>query len=66
MKDMKNNDNTKAMFIKTKDFDTSEVLSKEGFDLVDYSNGTWTFINDMNRPLTFDENKIAYSNMLCF
>lgn len=63
---MKNKNNTKAMFIKTKDFETSENLMRDGFNLVDYSNGTWTFVNDMSRPLTFDENKIAYSNMLCF
>lgn len=63
---MKNkNNNTKAMFIKTKDLETSENLKKSGFELVDYSDGTWTFINNSNCPLTFDKNKIAYSNMLC-
>jgi hypothetical protein len=63
MMDMKNN---KAMFIKTKDEETSETLKAEGFYLVDYTSGVWTFLYDENRPMTFDNNKIAYSNMLCF
>ena len=61
-----NKSNKKAMFIKTKDIDTYEVLIKEGFDLVDDTNGVWTFVNDLNRPLTFENNKVAYSDMLCF
>ena len=63
---MKNKNNTKAMFIKTKDLETSENLKRDGFELVDYTDGIWTFVNDLNRPLTFDNNKITYSNMLCF
>ena len=64
---MKNrNDKTKAMFIKTKDLETSENLKRDGFDLVDYTNGVWTFVNDLNRPLTFENNKVTYSDMLCF
>ena len=55
-----------ALFIKTKDSDTYETLKNEGFRLVDYTNGTWTFVNNAERPLTFDDNKIIYSNMLCF
>lgn len=56
----------KAMFIKTKDQETSEKLKTEGFKLVDYTDGTWTFINDLDRPLTFDNNKVIYSSMLHF
>jgi len=64
---MKNrNDNTKAMFIKTQDLDTSESLKQAGFELVDYTNETWTFVNNPKCPLTFDNNKVAYSNMLFF
>ena len=64
---MKNrNDNTKAMFIKTQDLDTSESLKQAGFELVDYANETWTFVNNPKCPLTFDNNKIVYSNMLHF
>lgn len=63
---MKENKGNKAMFIKTQDLETSESLKHAGFELVDYTDGTWTFVNDTNRPLTFDNNKIAYSNMLCF
>lgn len=61
----KNNKN-KAMFVKTKDFDTSETLKNEGFQLVDYTDGTWTFVNNIERPVTFDNDKVAYSDMLCF
>lgn len=59
---MKNN---KTMFIKTKDKETSETLKSEGFQLVDYTDGIWTFMNDSNRPMIFDKNKVTYSNMLC-
>lgn len=63
---MENKNNNKALFIKTQDFETSELLKQEGFELVDYTNETWTFMNHQNRSLTFDNNKIAYSNTLCF
>lgn len=56
----------KAMFIKTKDKETSDLLKTEGFHLVDYTSGVWTFLYDENRLMTFDDNKIVYSNMLCF
>ena len=56
----------KAMFIKTKDKETSEKLGKESFQLVDYTNGIWTFINKQDTPLTFDDKKIVYSDKLCF
>lgn len=55
-----------ALFIKTKDSDTYETLKNEGFRLVDYTNGIWTFVNNTERSLTFDDNKIIYSNMLYF
>ena len=60
------NNNTKAMFIKTKDLETSENLKHAGFELVDYTDGIWTFLNNTKCSLTFDNNKVAYSNMLCF
>lgn len=60
------NNNTKAMFIKTQDQETCENLKVAGFQLVDFTNGTWTFVNNPECLLTFDKNKITYSNMLCF
>lgn len=64
---MKNiNNKNKAMFVKTQDKDTADNLKNLGFELVDDTNGTWTFMNNPDCPLTFDNNKIAYSNMLCF
>lgn len=55
----------KTLFIKTKDKETSDTLQAEGFQLVDYVDGVWTFINNPDLPLTFDNKKVAYSNMLC-
>ena len=65
--DMNNlNNKNKAMFIKTQDASTAEDLKNSGFKLVDCTDGTWTFMNNPDCPLTFDNNKIVYSNMLCF
>lgn len=63
---MNKENKNKAMFIKTQDLNTSDNLKKIGFKLVDYTNGTWTFMNNPDCPLTFDNNKVVYSNMLCF
>lgn len=62
-----NKNNVKAMFIKTKDLETSENLKRSGFELVNYTNGMWTFVNknDTNCLMAFDNNKVAYSNVLC-
>ena len=55
----------KSNFIKTQDKKTYEELIKIGFKLIDYTDDTWTFINNPDCPLTFDNNKnITYSNML--
>lgn len=55
-------------FIKTFDKTTSEKLLSLGFQKVDESNGTYTFLN--NKTLLFsngvDESKILYSNVLTF
>ena len=65
-KDMKEKNNkNQAMFVKTQDLITAEGLKRAGFNLVDYVDGTWTFVNNPDCPLTFDNNKVAYSNMLC-
>ena len=61
-KDMKN----KALFIKTQDESSAKQLEDSGFKLVDYTNGTWTFMNNPECLLTFDNNKIVYSNVLHF
>ena len=60
------NSKNQAMFIKTQDADTANNLKNNGFELVDYADGTWTFMNNPDCLLTFDNNKIIYSNMLCF
>lgn len=53
-----------AKFIKTKDSFTADNLKNSGFDLIDYSNDTWTFINNQNNLITFDKCKVVYSNIL--
>ena len=65
MKIINNKQNKPAMFIKTQDLATAEGLGKAGFELIDYQEQTWTFLNNPNCPITFDNNKLAYSNMLC-
>lgn len=59
------NKDNRAKFIKTQDSESCKKLFDAGFKLIDYTDGTWTFMNDVNRPLTFDNNKIIYSNILC-
>jgi hypothetical protein len=64
-KDMKKmNSKNQALFIKTQDINTREELKQAGFKLIDCSDDTWTFINNPNCPLTFEEAKITYSNKL--
>ena len=60
----KTSKNNKANFIKTKDLKTFEALTQAGFELVDCTDGIWTFINNPNCPLTFEDNKFTYSNTL--
>ena len=59
---MKNKNN--SMFIKTKDLETFKALQAEGFQLIDSANGVWTFINDIEKPLVFDNKKMTYSDIL--
>lgn len=59
------NSKNQAMFIKTQDANTCEELKRAGFNLVDFTDNTWTFINNPNCPITFSENKVVYSNKLC-
>ena len=50
-------------FIVTTSADTADVLSKIGFQLVQQSDGKWTFLN--NNKLVFSNLKnISYSNIL--
>ena len=66
-KDNKNNVTT-LPFIKTSDEETKILLESEGCNLIDFSNGVWTFINTSNQKIKFSEEvseKIVYTNMLC-
>lgn len=66
--DKKENTNITLPFIKTSDRNTMEVLLMEGLELIDYSNGIWTFVNCLNKNVKLDyesNKKVTYSNMLC-
>lgn len=65
MNNQNKNINKPALFVKTQSLEVAEGLKKAGFELVDYQDGTWTFINKAECPITFDNNKFTYSNMLC-
>ena len=50
-------------FIKTKDEETKKVLEKEGFTLLSYQNGVYTFLNDSVARFS-DKEKIIYTNIV--
>lgn len=56
----------KELFIKTKDEDTRNLLVQEGFELIDYSAGVWTFLNCPTKfaDKNINTDKIIMSNML--
>lgn len=58
--------NKQDKFIKTSDKDTMQQLSDLGYKLLNYSNGYWTFINDVTIPMTFEHKNTIYTNMLTF
>lgn len=51
-------------FIKTNDLETKEQLLKLGFTLIKQDGNLSTFINDLSKPMNFDKQKIAYSNII--
>ena len=58
-------DKNKDLFIKTKDEDTRNLLIQEGFEMIDFSAGVWTFLNCPTKynSSTVDSNKIIFSDM---
>ena len=51
-------------FIKVTDKETAEKLKELGYQLVQSDGSGYTFINDATKPQTFDEKKVAYTNIL--
>ena len=53
------------LFIKTKDEETRNTLVREGFDLVDYSAGVWTFLNCPKKynVTNVDKTNVVFSNI---
>lgn len=56
----------KQLFIKVQDKETSDKLLEEGFVLASFDGKTWTFVNDINKSMNFDNKKMIYSDKLCF
>lgn len=55
----------KKLFIKTQDEDTAKQLQVY-LELLSFDGKTWTFANDKNKSMNFDNKKIIYSDKLCF
>lgn len=57
----------KQNFITTKDAHTATLLSQQGYQQVQNSNGIYVFLNTdkINFSEDIDKSKIQYSNMLC-
>ena len=55
-------------FIKTTHFPTAEILQNLGFQLVNESNGIYTFLNTDKIMFSrdVDKSKIQYTNLLVF
>lgn len=49
-------------FIRTTDVETKELLLKQGFQLINEENNSWTFLN--SDKLVFADNKVTYTNIL--
>ena len=55
---------SRQTFIRCSDKETIKELERLGFQKVSDSNGVAVFINDLNKPQTFNKSKIAYSNIM--
>lgn len=53
-------------FLFTYDEDSANELKSHGYQLLNFSNGKWVFINDVNKPMNFSMTKVAYTNVLTF
>ena len=49
-------------FIRCTDKETIEKLKQLNYQLVSEFNGIATFVNDVTKPVLFDEKKVAYTN----
>ena len=49
-------------FIRCTDKETIEKLKQLNFQLVSEFTGIATFVNDVTKPVLFDEKKVAYTN----
>lgn len=60
--------NTKQIFIKTSDEETKNKLESAEFELIDFSDGIWTFLNEPKKSVCFNEDnildKVVFTNKL--
>lgn len=54
--------NPDTKFIRTTDKETSDILIKLGFKLINNDNSSWTFLN--SDKLVFSDNKVIYTDIL--
>lgn len=59
------NENVLSKFILTQDLKTAEELTTAGFELIDYKDNTWTFLNNPSYPIVFSKENYSFSNKLC-
>ena len=57
---------SKQTFIRCSDAETIKQLEQLGYKKVSDSNGVAVFINDTNKPQTFDKKAVAYSSIMTF
>lgn len=54
----------KKNFVFTKDKETAVKLKVAGFTFLGDENGLYKFVNDANKLLTFEKEKVVYTNIL--
>lgn len=54
----------KNTFIRCSDQETIKQLEKLGFQKISETNGLAIFLNDMSKPQTFNQKKVAYSSIM--
>lgn len=51
-------------FIRTTDEKVKDELISKGYQLVSSDNNSWTFINDTSKPMSFDNKKVTFTDIL--
>lgn len=51
-------------FIRTTDEKVKDELVLKGYQLVSSDGKSWTFLNDSSKPMSFDNKKVTFTNIL--